>query len=38
MYEIRELSRQEYVDEYATRSPESIPSQPAAVRVMQATG
>ena len=38
MYEIRELSGQEYVDEYATRSPESIPSQPAAVPAMQATG
>lgn len=38
MYEIRELSGQEYIDEYATRSPESIPSQPAAVHAMQATG
>ena len=31
MYEIRELSRQEYVDEYATRRPDSLPSQPTAV-------
>src|SRR5690606_33898295 len=31
MYEIRELSGQEYVDEYATRRPEALPSQPPAV-------
>ena len=31
MYEIRELSGQEYVDDYATRKPESLPSQPLAV-------
>ncbi|MFP5256045.1 MAG: lysophospholipid acyltransferase family protein [Acidimicrobiia bacterium] len=29
MYEIRELSGQEYVDEYATKKPESFPSAPA---------
>ena len=31
MFEIRELSGQEYVDEYATRKPEALPSQPTAV-------
>lgn len=31
MYEVRELSGQEYVDEYATRKHEALPSQPAAV-------
>jgi 1-acyl-sn-glycerol-3-phosphate acyltransferase len=31
MYEIRELSGQEYVDDYATRTPESLPSQPPAM-------
>jgi len=31
MYEIRALSGQEYVDEYATRRPDSLPSQPTAV-------
>lgn len=31
MYEIRELSGQQYVDEYATRRPESLPPQPTAV-------
>jgi 1-acyl-sn-glycerol-3-phosphate acyltransferase len=31
MYEIRALSRQEYVDEYATRKPDALPSQPTAV-------
>jgi 1-acyl-sn-glycerol-3-phosphate acyltransferase len=31
MYEIRELSRQDYVDEYATRKHEALPSQPTAV-------
>ena len=31
MYEIRELSGQEYVDHYATRSPDALPSQPPAV-------
>jgi 1-acyl-sn-glycerol-3-phosphate acyltransferase len=31
MYEIRELSGQEYVDEYATRKPDALPSQPVAV-------
>jgi 1-acyl-sn-glycerol-3-phosphate acyltransferase len=31
MYEIRELSRQEYVDEYATRRPDALPSQPTAI-------
>jgi len=29
MYEIRELSGQEYVDEYATKQPESFPSAPS---------
>jgi 1-acyl-sn-glycerol-3-phosphate acyltransferase len=28
MFEIRELSGQEYVDEYATRKPDALPSQP----------
>jgi 1-acyl-sn-glycerol-3-phosphate acyltransferase len=31
MFEIRELSGQEYVDEYATRTPEALPAQPTAV-------
>jgi 1-acyl-sn-glycerol-3-phosphate acyltransferase len=31
MYEIRALSRQEYVDEYATRTHEAIPTRPAVV-------
>ncbi len=31
MYEIRELSGQEYVDEYATRRDEALPSQPPAI-------
>src|SRR5262245_22353084 len=31
MYEIRELSGQEYVDEYATRGDEALPSQPPAI-------
>src|SRR5690606_41832077 len=31
MYEIRELSGQQYVDEYAPRRPESLPPQPTAV-------
>lgn len=31
MYEIRELSGQEYVDEYATRRHEAMPTQPTAV-------
>ena len=31
MYEIRERSGQEYVDEYATRTHDAMPSQPAAV-------
>ena len=31
MFEIRELTGQQYVDEYATRRPDSIPSQPTAV-------
>jgi 1-acyl-sn-glycerol-3-phosphate acyltransferase len=31
MFEIRELSGQEYVDEYATRTPDTLPSQPTAV-------
>jgi 1-acyl-sn-glycerol-3-phosphate acyltransferase len=31
MYEIRELSGQEYVDHYATRMPDALPSQPPAV-------
>ncbi len=31
MFEIRELTGQQYVDEYATRRPESLPSQPTAV-------
>jgi 1-acyl-sn-glycerol-3-phosphate acyltransferase len=33
MYEIRELSGQDYVDEYATRTPEALPSQPPAMPV-----
>ncbi|HET6772125.1 MAG TPA: lysophospholipid acyltransferase family protein [Acidimicrobiales bacterium] len=33
MYEIRELSGQDYVDEYATRTPAALPSQPAAMPV-----
>jgi 1-acyl-sn-glycerol-3-phosphate acyltransferase len=31
MYEVRELSGQEYVDEYATRKPDALPSQPTAM-------
>ena len=31
MYEIRDLSRQEYVDEYATRKHDAMPAQPTAV-------
>jgi 1-acyl-sn-glycerol-3-phosphate acyltransferase len=31
MYEIRELSGQDYVDEYATRKPDALPSQPLAI-------
>ncbi|MGH9231845.1 MAG: lysophospholipid acyltransferase family protein [Acidimicrobiales bacterium] len=31
MYEIRELSGQDYVDEYATRKTESLPEQPTAL-------
>jgi hypothetical protein len=31
MYEIRELSRQQYVDEYATRKHDAMPSQPPAI-------
>jgi 1-acyl-sn-glycerol-3-phosphate acyltransferase len=31
MFEIRGLSGQEYVDEYATRRPDALPSQPTAV-------
>jgi 1-acyl-sn-glycerol-3-phosphate acyltransferase len=31
MFEIRALSGQEYVDEYATRRPDALPSQPTAV-------
>ena len=31
MFEIRELSGQEYVDEYATRKPDALPSQPPVV-------
>jgi 1-acyl-sn-glycerol-3-phosphate acyltransferase len=31
MYEIRELSGQEYVDHYATRKAEALPSQPTAI-------
>ncbi|HET6950581.1 MAG TPA: lysophospholipid acyltransferase family protein [Acidimicrobiales bacterium] len=31
MFEVRELSGQEYVDEYATKRPEALPSQPAAI-------
>jgi 1-acyl-sn-glycerol-3-phosphate acyltransferase len=31
MFEIRELSGQDYVDEYATRKTESLPAQPTAV-------
>ncbi len=33
MYEIRELSEQDYVDEYATRKHDAIPSQPTAIVV-----
>ena len=31
MFEIRELSGQDYVDEYATRKHDALPSQPTAV-------
>ena len=31
MYEIRALSRQEYVDEYATRKPDAMPAQPTTI-------
>ncbi len=31
MFEIRELSGQDYVDEYATRTPDALPAQPPAV-------
>jgi len=31
MFEIRELSGQDYVDEYATRTPNALPSQPPAM-------
>jgi 1-acyl-sn-glycerol-3-phosphate acyltransferase len=31
MFEIRALTDQQYVDEYATRQPDSIPSQPTAI-------
>jgi hypothetical protein len=31
MFEVRELSGQEYVDEYATRKHEAMPSQPTAI-------
>ena len=31
MYEIRSLSGQDYVDEYATRRHEALPSQPTAI-------
>ena len=34
MYEIRELSGQDYVDEYATRKPDAMPSQPTAIVVV----
>jgi 1-acyl-sn-glycerol-3-phosphate acyltransferase len=38
MYEIRELSGQEYVDEYATRKHESMPSQPTAIVLDRGNG
>jgi 1-acyl-sn-glycerol-3-phosphate acyltransferase len=38
MYEIRELSRQEYVDQYATRTHEAMPSQPPATVVGHTNG
>jgi 1-acyl-sn-glycerol-3-phosphate acyltransferase len=31
MFEIRDLSGQEYIDEYATRTPEALPAQPPVV-------
>jgi 1-acyl-sn-glycerol-3-phosphate acyltransferase len=31
MFEIRALTGQEYVDEYATRTPDALPAQPVAV-------
>jgi 1-acyl-sn-glycerol-3-phosphate acyltransferase len=38
MYEIRELSGQEYVDEYATRKHEAMPSQPTAIVLDRGNG
>ena len=38
MYEIRELSRQEYVDQYATRTHDAMPSQPRATVVGHTNG
>lgn len=38
MYEIRELSRQEYVDEYATRAHDAVPSQPTAIVLPHGNG
>jgi 1-acyl-sn-glycerol-3-phosphate acyltransferase len=38
MYEIRELSGQDYVDEYATRKPDALPSQPRAVVAIGGNG
>jgi len=38
MFEIRALSEQEYVDEYATRTPEALPSQPPVVLANRGEG
>jgi 1-acyl-sn-glycerol-3-phosphate acyltransferase len=38
MYEIRELSGQAYIDEYATRKHESMPSQPTAIVLDRGNG
>ncbi len=38
MYEVRELSGQDYVDEYATRKHEAMPSQPTAIVLDRGNG
>src|SRR4029450_1160988 len=38
MFEIRELSGQKYVDEYATRKHEAMPSQPTAIVLDRGNG
>jgi 1-acyl-sn-glycerol-3-phosphate acyltransferase len=38
MFEIRALSRQEYVDEYATRTHDAMPSQPTAIVLPHGNG